>query len=205
MTSVPLLGSVSDTETGHLRQASLPGALATLLRARGVRVAVVDTSDWPKVHTAAFLLASSPGEVDDRTGDALWRMVPITRDEEENWRSDGADTETQRSLVEDLLMFLDDTVANPSTLADYLSGAAWASRTVMGFSPPSLDAVQVAATRAAALDVWWSDRMSEGHTPGPEGSAHLLLALTLPAALMGALAYTTDGTPTLDTLPAPAA
>lgn len=50
--------------------------------------------------------------------------------------------------------------------------------------------------RAAALTGWWEDRIGEGHTPGPDGSAHLMLSLVLPAPLLACLAFDMGGTPT---------
>lgn len=212
-------GPVTETETHHLSAPTLAEAFADVLRSRGAHVSSVDTrdSDDPDDHEVAILLVSCPDETDPTTSTAapttvsgtgagesrqaamrggMWRMWAITREDDAAWCNADPALYTTVNLLDDALLYLNRPQSNPHSFEDYLAGTAW---------PSSIAPLWVNASRQAALSFWWETRMSEGHTPGPEGSAHLLLALTLPPTLMGALTYTTDGTPTLAAIPSGAA
>lgn len=183
---------VTDAETRCLRAETAASGLVELLSARGHRVLVEAAAPHGGAPTTSVVLASHPDDA------SLYRTAPVAASQERQWRDAEGDyeprdtTALRRPLLDQSLTFLDTSTSTTRPLRDYLTGEAW---DCVGNSPTTQPLAE--GTRAAALAGWWADRMSQGYTSGPDGSAHLLLVLTLPVPVLDTLTYTADGTPIL--------
>lgn len=169
---------VTGGETVHLHAETAAGALAGLLRRRGYR-AHLELARYGSASTTSALLVTGA----DAAGTA--RMAAIDAFHETQWTDVAYDRPARRAtlrrpLLDQSLTLFGTPLGEPRPLVDYLTTRAWPD----AFAQPLAEAAQ-----AAALALWWDDRMAEGHTPGPHGSAHLLLGLLLPTDLMRRLAY----------------
>lgn len=193
----PALGFefISHDEMVYLHATTVAVALTDLLRGRGHTVLVEDMERHGGKHSAAVALVSDPTEPH------RYRVVVIDAFQETQWTDVACDEPTRRvvlrrPLLDQSLLMLDGPAAcaGAASLMDYVSGEAWAitATIVMAQSDPLID-----AARAAALNGWWADRMAEGHTPGRDGSANLILSLALPSDVTRRLGYDLYGTPFL--------
>lgn len=166
---------VTGEETQHLHAPTAAAGLIGLLRSRGHRVLAADMAHHGGVADTTMLLvahADTPNH---------FNSTPVQATRETQW---AATTNWRRPLLDDLLTNLNALRSDGEPLVGYLTGQAWSTVPDLPNTRPLID-----TTRAAALPGWWADRMVEGHTRGPEGSAALLLALLLPPPVLGRLTY----------------
>lgn len=189
-------------ETSYVRMPSLGEAIAAVMRDHGAHVRMNVTSSM------TALLVSDTDKAPQVThrharerlrehGDDLWYSFVTTISDTHAWDAaqawdahgvavDATVNEERHFLLKDALSDLD--VGRCARLVDYITGTAWQDAL---FSPDRY----VEAMRDLAVGVWWERRMAEGHTPGPDGSARLLLALLVPPTLLCSLAYSPQGAP----------
>lgn len=170
-------------ETQHLHAPTAAAGLIGLLRSRGHRVLSADMAYHGGVADTTMLLVAHAD------APSLFNSTPVQATRETQW----AATKTwavaeqragRRPLLDDSLANLSAHRSDGEPLVDYLTGQAWGTVPDLPNTRPLID-----TTRAAALPGWWADRMVEGHTRGPQGSAALLLALLLPPPILGRLTY----------------
>lgn len=171
----PLSPAESDA---HLHAATAAEGIAAVLRARGHRVLAEDMARHGGVADTTMLLVAHADTL------TLFNTLPVQATHENAWTRTASRPSRRQSGVNDALKYLDAHSVDGDPLTGYLTGQAWANVPDL----PNTRAL-IETTRAAALTGWWADRMDEGHSAGPDGSAALLLGLLLPAALIRRIAY----------------
>lgn len=181
---------------------SLTDALTTLLRGRGHRVLVGHWLDRTGNDWTSILSAEDAGEPDSTRGTQAagrtdrWALRSYeTAVREREWAdafATASDAYTGYvSLESDRETILLDVWPYRSgvrgTLIGYISGEATSPFSGRMSTHPGHQ-----AARSAALEGWWDERLTEGHTPQ---SAGVMLALLLPPQMLGLLTFDDSGTP----------